>query len=113
MEDFEGLNIVEDDSAIATYSANTFIEWTVPANTARESQVFTMQANKTVMVSVNVTPSSKYVKVGIVCPDGTTKYVYSKGNITHTFTTTTAGSYRFYVENCNSTAVEVAGCFVK
>lgn len=113
VEDFEGLDIVEDDSAIATYSANTFIEWTVSANAVKKSQPFTMQANKTIQVSVIVTPSSKYVKVGIVCPDDSIKYVYSKGNITHTFTTTTAGSYRFYVENCNSTAVEVAGCFVK
>ena len=56
-------------------------------------------------------PDTKYVKVGIIEPDGKRRYISAKGDFAHTFKLTKNGSYRVYAENKNGSAVNVAGAY--
>ena len=50
-------------------------------------------------VSVGVSPSDVYVKVGIVQPNGKWRYVYACGIIDHTFEITQNGRHKVFIWN--------------
>jgi beta-lactamase regulating signal transducer with metallopeptidase domain len=114
MSDFGDLFPVQElTSQIATASTTTLIDWTVGAHMMYKSSEFTKSKGGTITVTVSVTPSDKYVYVGIRCPGGSTIYVNSKGVITHTFTCPSSGTYLVYVANRNSTKIKADGCYIK
>jgi beta-lactamase regulating signal transducer with metallopeptidase domain len=109
-DEFEGIDVIEEpESLIATASTVKAIDWTIKKETAYASAKFKASKDSEIYVSVGISPSDKYVKVGIIQPDGTTRYVYSKGNITHSFKVTQAGYHKVYISNYNSSTVTAIG----
>lgn len=88
------------------------LDVTVSANTIAKTASFSANKDGTITVTVSVTPSNKSVRVGIIEPDGTKRYVTSSGTISHTFSLTATGSYRVFVENTNSVSVSVEGSYL-
>jgi beta-lactamase regulating signal transducer with metallopeptidase domain len=111
IDDFEGLDLIEANSDIATASTMTLINWPISKKTAYASVKFRASKGGEIYVSVGISPTDKYVKVGIIQPDDTTRYVYSKGNIVHTFSLTQSGYYKVYITNGNSSAVTAYGYY--
>lgn len=70
---------------------------------------FKAYSDQNIYVSVTGTPSNVKMKVGIVEPDGVWRYVYSSGNIAHTFKLTKSGDYDVFVWNETDTEVKVVG----
>jgi hypothetical protein len=87
------------------------INWPISKKTAYASVKFRASKGGEIYVSVGISPTDKYVKVGIIQPDDTTRYVYSKGNIVHTFSLTQSGYYKVYITNGNSSAVTAYGYY--
>ena len=113
IEEFSDYKVEEENSEIATYSSVSIIDWSISSNVVKRTKAFNMKEGKTIVVSVGVTPSNKYIKLGIQCPDDSIIYVRAKGEITHTFTAPSAGEYRVFALNENSSKVTVEGCYRK
>lgn len=63
-------------------------------------------------VSVGVSPSDVYVKVGIVQPNGKWRYVYACGKIDHTFEITQNGRHKVFIWNETDTEIKAAGYYM-
>ena len=87
------------------------INWSIPSqNGMRSVEAFSMEAGQTININVAVSPSSSNVRVGIIEPNGTFRYVLAtSGSVNHNFSISTRGSYYVYVDNGSSYNVSVAG----
>lgn len=61
-----------------------------------------MRCGQKITVTAIISPSDRDAKVGLVKPDGSKLYVRGQGALTKTFTITTSGTHKIYVENPNS-----------
>ena len=53
-----------------------------------------------------ISPSDKYVTMGIIQPDGSTRAIKVNGNFSFTFTNLAyTGSYRVFIKNSSGTTV--------
>ena len=73
---------------------------------------FQASSGQSIAVSVHGTPSDIYLKVGIIEPDGWSRYVYNCGAISHTFALDQTGMYYVFVTNESNTTVTVYGNYV-
>lgn len=114
IDDFEGLRISQDMSSPAsTQNIVVAVDWTVSKYAMKTSGVFAKSTGSTVNVMIQVRPTDKYVNVGIICPNGSTKYVHGKGYISHEFTCPTGGTYEFFVANLNSRTITAQGSYAR
>ena len=77
-----------------------------------QTPVFRGTTGGSITVTMEITPDNKTVSVGIVEPDGTRRYVNGSRLVYHEFKLDQSGSYRVFVQNNNSTAVEVEGSYI-
>lgn len=63
------------------------------------------------IVSLTVAPADKNVKVGFYMSNGYVRYITGSGNIYHTFTIYDDDRYTFFIQNNNSTTVDVGGYY--
>lgn len=75
------------------------------------SPSFRATSSQTISITGRTSPATKYLKVGIIEPDGVHRYISAKGNYTHTFKLTKTGSYKIYAKNENSIDIGVGGTF--
>lgn len=88
------------------------IEWTVKAGYLMETEAFSCKNGDTISVSMDISPGTVSVKIGIIKPDGKKSYIWGSGNgVSHEFTASSAGSYKVFVENRTGTAVDVEGTY--
>lgn len=86
--------------------------WSVDADKEINSPSFRATSSQTISVTGRTSPATKYLKVGIIEPDGKRRYISAKGNFAHTFELTKTGYYKIYAENANSSGtIGVAGAF--
>lgn len=105
---FEPGVIVEKDGGelIAPLSI-TNLNWTISEKHVRESSDFIASSGQSIVMSAIANPLSSQIRIGIVEPDGTLRYVSGKGSALHTFTLTKSGSYSVYVQNMSDVSIEV------
>lgn len=86
--------------------------WSVDADKEINSPSFRATSSQTISVTGRTSPATKYLKVGIIEPDGKRRYIFAKGSFDHTFSLTKTGYYKIYAENANSSGtIGVAGAF--
>lgn len=92
--------------------ATNSINWKVPTGNLVYGGNLSMEVGESITINVAISPMDKTVKVGIVEPDGTFRYVNGKGSIGHTFAINKRGQYKVAVMNTSGSSVQVSG-FVK
>lgn len=85
--------------------------WNVKAGKEIYSPSFRATSSQTISVTGRTSPATKYLKVGIIEPDGKRRYISAKGAFDHTFKLTKTGTYAIYAENENDIAINVAGAY--
>ncbi len=75
------------------------------------SGAFYAYSGQNILVSVALDPEDIDVKVGIIEPDGTWRFVEGCKNITHTFVLDQTGYYQLFVWNETDTSVSVIGYY--
>lgn len=86
--------------------------WNVKAGKEIYSPSFRATSSQTISVTGRTSPATKYLKVGIIEPDGKRRYISAKGNFAHTFELTKTGYYKIYAWNVNdSGTIGVAGIY--
>lgn len=58
-----------------------------------------MRCGQKITITAVISPSDKTAHVGVIEPDGGRMYVVGKGAVSRTFTITTSGTHKIYVEN--------------
>lgn len=100
------------DNDMATYSNVYPIDVTLSGNSERRYTTgHTLNAGDKILVAVNIDPADKNVKVGFRMSTGEIRYIVGAGDIYHTFTIYDDATYYFFVQNSNSTTVEVGGYY--
>ncbi len=106
------IQVEEDIGAVPTGRSRTVsIEWTVGNNVLRHTSSFQASAGDSIQIAFFLSPSNRTVKVGIITPSGSKRYVLGSGTVVNTFSLTTTGSYQVFVENTSGAAVEVNGSY--
>ena len=85
--------------------------WEIAANDYATSGIFYASSGGTIGISVVASPSTSEIRVGIVQPSSSIRYVTGSGSITHDFALTQSGNYKLYIKNTSNVAVTVAGFF--
>lgn len=88
-----------------------FISATVEADGIWNSGRFHASSGQNIYVSVSIAPSDVNVKVGIMEPRGLWRYVYSSGEIVHSFELNKTGDYVVFVWNETETDVTAFGYY--
>jgi beta-lactamase regulating signal transducer with metallopeptidase domain len=111
IDDADSVDIVEVEGTVKTprgSSSGTF-NWDIPGYVLKYTSSFSAKSGQTISVAGVISPSDKTVKVGIVQPDGTKRYINASGSFSHDFALDQTGSYNVYITNTNSTEVTVLG----
>lgn len=86
--------------------------WNVKAGKEIYSPSFRATSSQSITVTGITSPATKYLKVGIIEPDGRRRYISAKGAYNHTFELTKTGYYKIYAWNVNdSGTIGVAGTY--
>lgn len=112
-EAFKGLEIVEmpDDSS-KTRKAGS-INWTVKNGYVAKSAGFYKKEGTKIQGYVNIDPSDKKVRVGIVKPNGCVEYVSGTESILFSFEVKESGTYQVYISNTSGTKITATGTYSK
>ena len=102
---------VEEGEVVATGAGANF-SWTVSGDTMKQTSSFYVEAGQEITVVAGIEPGNKNVKAGIIDSSGGRRYVTGEETINHSFSITSSGSYRMFIENTNSTAVTVTGTYL-
>ena len=70
-----------------------------------------LSAGDKVLVALTVNPADEDIKVGFYMSNGYMRYITGSGNIYHIFNIYEDDTYQFFIQNDNSTAVEVDGYY--
>lgn len=108
----ENIAIEYADEDVSVCSSVFYVDYTISGNTEkRKSSSHALSSGDKVIVSLTVAPTDKNVKVGFYMSNGYVRYITGSGNIYHTFTIYDDDRYTFFVQNNNSTTVEVGGYY--
>ena len=103
---------VGDVEVLSAKSGLKTFNWSVDADKEINSPSFRATSSQTISVTGRTSPATKYLKVGIIEPDGKRRYISAKGNFAHTFELTKTGYYKIYAWNVNdSGTIGVAGIY--
>lgn len=106
-------NTFMDMDVLGVQSSTTLVDWTILANNKCTTSTFYVSKGGTIVIAFGVNPDDKNVKMGIIEPDGTQRYVQSSGTITHSFAVNVSGYHSFYIENPNSVSITAVGCYIR
>lgn len=112
-ESGETEGIVEETGEIneVARSTKTF-NWSVASGVRKTSSGFSASSGGKISVSADISPTNKTVRVGIVEPDGTRRYVSGKSFVSNSFSLTKTGTYKVYVENTSGTTITAEGSYI-
>ena len=88
------------------------INWTVGVSTSVESDSFYVAAGKTIYVFSVFSPANQNMRAGIVRADGTRAYATGMASLSPSFSITSSGNYKVFVENLGNQSVTATGSFV-
>ena len=86
-------------------------DWTIPTDYLKKTSTFSAKSGGSISVTAYIDPIDKVVKVGIIEPDGTLRYVKGSDTVFHTFSLNVSGSYRVYIENESGATVYASGSY--
>ena len=108
--DVRVVNAPESDVNLFADGIGSF-DWTVEDDTIMQSASFRVNAGEGVNISATISPSNKTVRVGLITPNGSRRYVLMTGRGSHEFSITQSGNYRMFVENTSGVSVHVEGFY--
>lgn len=84
----------------------SYASWTIKDGYTMKSPAFHKDKGGQVNVAGVISPSDKYVTMGIIQPDGSTRAIKVNGNFSFTFTNLAyTGSYRVFIKNSSGSTV--------
>lgn len=97
---------------LSAKSGVSSFNWNVAAGKEVNSPTFRATSSQTITVTGITSPATKYLRVGIIEPDGMRRYISAKGTFTHTFKLDQTGSYKIYARNGNdSGTINIGGAY--
>ncbi len=87
--------------------ARTYMEWNIPGDTKYKTGAFWVTKGQKIAVTALVSPTNKFINMGIVEPDGTRRQVSGMSALGHTFEVNYTGGYAVFVENRASSEITV------
>lgn len=107
-----GITVEYIEDEISAYGSSYSFDYTIAGNTEKKKSTgHTLSAGDKVLVSLTIDPTDKNVKVGFYMSNGYVRYITGSGDIYHTFTIYDDDKYWFFIQNGNSTTVEVNGYY--
>lgn len=103
--------IVEEGEVIGNGNAKSSIisfSWTVSPGVLKKTPSLYCTAGQGIQVTCMFTPTTQDVRLGIIEPDGTRRFLQNNSTMSHTFALTKTGYYYVYVENISSTVTMTA-----
>lgn len=101
----------EADDGIAVYASSGTISWDLNAGVRKKTSVFYASDGQRIVVSTATVEPFHTVRVGIIQPDGSKRYVLLNNNGAYTFELTMSGFYAVYVQNDTTEKVHVEGAY--
>lgn len=113
MDEFDGMVLSEEVNLEERTEKTGNINWVIDNNEIVKSNQLYKTEKSEIYISVVLEPVDKFVKIGIIQPDTSVRYIYSKGNIAHTFTIIQDGYYEVFIANENSAEIVGVGIYTK
>lgn len=82
--------------------------WSVSPGVLKKTPSLYCKSGQGIVVSCTFTPTSQDVRLGIIEPDGTRRFLQNSGSMSHTFALTKTGYYYVYVENISRSVTMTA-----
>ncbi len=109
----DGITVVDgddvDSDGVATYASSRTISWDMYAGVRRTTSSFYASDGQRIMVGIFTVDPSHTVRVGIIQPDGSKRYVLLNNNGSHVFELTMSGFYQIYIQNDTTEKIHVEG----
>ncbi len=99
---------------VSAVSAGAFFisSWSVDNMVLMQTGSFSASEGGSITVGCFIRPKDKEVKVGIITPDGSRRYIKGTEGIFYEFELDVSGEYQVFVENTSGTAVQAEGYYV-
>lgn len=114
-EDNDGFTVVDGDDVnpdeIATYASSGTISWNIYAGVRRTTSSFYASDGQRIVTSIFSVDPSHTVRVGIIQPDGSKRYVLLNNNNAYVFELTMSGFYQVYIINDSTEKIHVEGSY--
>lgn len=114
-EDNDGFTVVDGDDVnpdeIATYASSGTISWNIYAGVHRTTSSFYASDGQRIVTSIFSVDPSHTVRVGIIQPDGSKRYVLLNNNNAYVFELTMSGFYQVYIINDSTEKIHVEGSY--
>lgn len=102
----------EDDAQISLLdNGSVNVSWSISSGTLKKGTSFRAEKGQSVIIGLGISPKDKKIKVGLIQPDGTYRYVISDNAIAHVFEINQSSYYCFFVKNDNNLTVRVEGSY--
>lgn len=107
------ITVVDGDDAdgVATYASSGTISWDIYAGVRRTTSSFYASEGQRVVVSIFTINPLHTLRVGIIQPDGSKRYVLLVNNDSHVFELTMSGFYQVYIINDSTEKIHVEGAY--
>lgn len=109
----DGITVVDGDDTdgVATYASSGTISWDIYAGVRRTTSSFYASDGQNIVVSISTVDPSHTVRVGIIQPDGSKRYVLLNSKGSHLFDLTMNGFYAVYIINDSTEKIHVEGAY--
>lgn len=109
----DGITVVDGDDTdgVATYASSGTISWDIYAGVRRTTSSFYASDGQNVVVAISTVDPSHTVRVGIIQPDGSKRYVLLNSKGSHLFDLTMSGFYQVYIINDSTEKIHVEGAY--
>lgn len=111
----DGFTVVDGDDVnpdeIATCASSGTISWDIYAGVRRTTSSFYASDGQTIMVGISTINPLHTVKMGIIQPDGSKRYVLLNNNNAYSFDLTMSGFYAVYIINDSTEKIHVEGAY--
>lgn len=109
------ITVVDGDDAdtdgVATYASRGTISWNIYAGVRRTTSSFYASDGQRIVTSIFSVDPSHTVRVGIIQPDGSKRYVLLNNNNSYVFELTMSGFYAVYIINDSTEKIHVEGVY--
>ena len=109
------ITVVDGDDAdtdgVATCASSGTISWDIYAGVRRTTSSFYASDGQNIVVSISTVDPSHTVRVGIIQPDGSKRYVLLNSKGSHLFDLTMSGFYAVYIINDSTEKIHVEGAY--
>lgn len=109
------ITVVDDNDVstdgVATYASTGTISWDIYAGVRRTTSSFYASNGQNIVVSIATINPLHTVKMGIIQPDGSKRYVLLNNNNAYSFDLTMNGFYAVYIINDSTEKIHVEGAY--